>query len=101
MASDIHKFGRNINICSTETSCRKQTQSLRVCVLETEGVSALAVLLLYEGVGDGLHAVLRTDEDNSRPSTHDKAELPGVLSQFILIIWVCTGGKHTHTHTEP
>lgn len=39
----------------------------------------LAVLLLYEGVGNGLHAVLRTDEDDSRPSTHNEAKLPGVL----------------------
>lgn len=89
--TNIHEFGRNTDSCSTET-CRKQIQSLCVCIC------MLAVLLLYEGVGNGLHAILRTDEDNSRPSTHDEAELPGVLRQFILIIRVCTGGK---THTSP
>lgn len=78
----------------------KKTNTIPVCVQEWETVKVLAVLLLYKGVGNGLHAVLRTDEDNSSSSTHNQAKLPGVLRQFILIIRVYTYTKKATVKTQ-
>lgn len=39
----------------------------------------LGVLLLDEGIGDGLHAVLRTDEHHRGAPAHYQAQLPCVL----------------------
>lgn len=50
----------------------------------------LAVLLLYEGVGYGLHAVLRTDQDDGGSSADHQPQLPGVFCQLQLVVWICT-----------
>ena len=48
----------------------------------------LSVLLLHEGVGDGLHAVLWADEHHRGATTYDKPQLPSVLRQLVLVIRV-------------
>lgn len=49
----------------------------------------LRVLLLDEGVGDGLHAVLRADEHHGGAPAHHQAQLPGVLCELVLVVRVC------------
>lgn len=48
----------------------------------------LRVLLLDEGVGDGLHAVLRADEHHGGAPAHHQAQLPGVLCELVLVVRV-------------
>lgn len=49
----------------------------------------LGLLLLDEGVGDGLHAVLRADEHHGGAPAHHQAQLAGVLREFVLVVRVC------------
>lgn len=75
-------------------------------------VCALSILLLNERIWNGLHPVLWANQNDRRPSTHDQTELPGVFSQFILVIWICmkamgyfkysdqTTSKSVNTHVE-
>lgn len=63
------------------------------CVCDVKRVRVLAVLLLYEGVGNGLHAVLRTDEHDGGSSADHQPQLPGVFCQLQLVVWICT---YTH-----
>ena len=64
-----------------------------VCVCNWKCVCVLAVLLLYEGVGNGLHAVLRTDEHDGGSSADHQPQLPGVFCQLQLVVWIC---MYTH-----
>lgn len=49
----------------------------------------LGILLLDEGVGDGLHAVLRADEHHRSAPAHHQAQLPRVLCELVLVVGVC------------
>lgn len=49
----------------------------------------LGILLLDEGVGDGLHAILRADEHHRSAPAHHQAQLPRVLCELVLIVGVC------------
>ena len=49
----------------------------------------LGILLLDEGVGDGLHAVLRADEHHRSAPAHHQAQLPRVLCELVLVVRVC------------
>lgn len=48
----------------------------------------LGILLLDEGVGDGLHAILRADEHHRSAPAHHQAQLPRVLCELVLIVGV-------------
>lgn len=57
--------------------------------LSPESPRPLGVLLLDEGVGDGLHAVLRADEHHGGAPAHHQAQLAGVLCELVLVVRVC------------
>lgn len=66
--------------------------------------TALAVLLLDEGVGNRLHAVLRTDENHGRPSADHESQLARVFRQLVLVVRVCKAeirGYHPAPGEEP
>lgn len=53
----------------------------------------LSVLLLDEGVGDGLHAVLWADEHHRGAPAYHQAQLARVLGELVLVVGVCEEGQ--------
>lgn len=61
----------------------------------------LSVLLLHEGVGDGLHAILWADEHHRGATTHHKPQLPSVLRQLVLVIRVWRDDRQEELSVYP